>query len=243
MALRDAAVAGGVSYADFFFQLGQGTANSYPNINITYGNRSGLCSAMSTTQAFRMSCRNGYNGSYREWLNAGCVLIINPVLDLGLAPGDTLPGATGSVNFQIQANYCNANVITANAFAGTGDVYGGSLATELVIVASYAGKAVITPDNAIFTTGYLSEAEISGLLDSAPKDGSMMSDEVLKPTVQGAGLFSKMKSVLGHVARGVGAAAPIVESIAKAAQHPLLKSLAGAGVQGGIMSGASLRRR
>jgi hypothetical protein len=248
MSIRDNATAGGACLADFFFPLGQqppvAAGLTFPNFNITFGNRSGLLSSMSTQQAFKMSCRNGFQGGWREWLNAGCVLIINPALDLGLdlAQGDTIAGATGSVNFQYSATYNNANVLYANAIAGSNAATfnGAPLTTELIIIASYAGKSVITPDNCVFTTGFLSEAEVDGLLKSAPRDGTMVSDEVLKPTIQGAGLFSKAKSVLGHIARGVGAVAPHVETIAKLAQHPLVQSLSGGRMRmrGGVMSAA-----
>jgi hypothetical protein len=241
MQLRDSAQPAGACLADFFFPLGvtppATTGNVLPNFNITFGNRSGLLSSMSTQQAFKMSVRNGFQGGWREWLNAGCVLIINPALDLGLdlAQGDTISGSTGSVNFQYQATYNNANVLYANAIAGSPvATYGGNpIPTELVIVVAYAGKCVLTADNCVFTTGFLSEAEVDALLKTAPKTGEMVSDEVLKPSIQGAGLFSKAKSVLGHVARGVGAIAPHVETIAKYAQHPLVKKLSG-----GIMSSA-----
>jgi hypothetical protein len=246
LAYRDAAAPAGACLADFFFPLGQippaQAGLTFPNFNITFGNRSGLLSSMSTQQAFKMSCRNGFQGGWREWLNAGCVLIINPALDLGLdlSQGDTIPGSTGSVNFQYQATYNNANVLYANAIAGSNAAtFGGAaILTELVIVVSYAGKTVITSDNCVFTTGFLSQAEIDALLREAPRDGSMVSDEVLKPSIQGAGLFSKVKSVLGHVARGVGAVAPVLETIGKMGQHPLVKSLAGGRMRGGVMSSA-----
>lgn len=237
MALRDAAAAGGTSYADFFFPLGSLGQNSLPNFNITFGNRSGLMSSMSVQQAFKVSCRNGFQGSWREWLNAGCVLILSPTLDFGisLSEGDSLPGQTGSVNFQYQATYNNQNVLYSNAIAGGAPWPAATVATELVIAVSYSGKTILTADNCIFTTGYLSEAEIDNLLKTAPKDGSMTSDEVIKPTIQGSGLFSKAKSILGHVARGIGAVAPIVQQVA---EHPLVQKMA----KGGVISGAGMRR-
>jgi hypothetical protein len=247
LSLRDAAAAGGNSYADFCFPLGAQSTNAaqqtiLPGINITFGNRSGLLSSMSVQQAYKTSVRNGLDMTWREWINAGCVLVLNPTLDFGLdlSQGDTIPGSTGSVNFQFQATYNNANLLSAQALAGGNGMYANSVPTELVIAVAYAGKCVLTADNCVFTTGFLSEAEIDALLRTAPNTGEMTSDEVLKPSIQGAGLFGKMKSVLGHVARGVGAAAPIISAVA---EHPLVKKLAGGAMQGGIMSAAGLRRR
>ena len=241
---RDASAAGGASCADFFLPLGNlatsaAQAVQSPNFNITFGNRSGLCSSMTVVQAYRMSARNGFQGTLQEWLAAGCVLIFNPALDFGLSieNGDTVPGSQGSVNFQIQASFNNSNILKANALVGD-DAFGGSLQIELVVVASYAGKCIITADNCVFTTGFLSAAEVDALLRTAPKDGSMMSDQVIKPTIQGAGLFSRVKSVLGHVARGVGAVAEHADSIGKVAQG--IQGLVGGGVTG---AGMMPRRR
>ena len=251
MALRDAAVGSGASYADFCFPLGNQGTNAaaqtiLPNFNITFGNRSGLLSSMSVQQAYKTSVRNGLDMTWREWIAAGCVLVLNPSLDFGLdlSQGDTIPGSTGSVNFQYTATYNNSNIISAQAIAGgAGGAYGGNIAVELMIAVSYAGKCVLTADNCVFTTGFLSDAEIDALLNTAPNDNTMMSDEVLKPTIQGAGLFGKAKSVLGHIARGIHAVAPHVEAVAKMAQHPFVKKLTGGAMEGGIMSAAGLRRR
>lgn len=242
MQLRSASTAAGqASIADFCFPLGAnvgdgGLGYSTPSINVTYGNRSGLFSSLSLQQAYKMSYKNGVKLTFKEWYNAGCVLAISPTLDIGYSQsGDVLPGMTGSVNFQFQATYNNSNALLANAYAGSNAALynAAAIPSELVIVVSYAGAVIITPDNAVFSTGILSEAEVDALLKQAPKTGEMMSDQVLQPTVQGAGLFSKMKSIVGAVAKGVGAIAPHLETASRVAGHPLVKKLAG-----GVMTSA-----
>jgi len=242
MALRTSAAAGAASIADFCFPLGANTGDgglgySTLSMNITWGNKSGVFSSLSLQQAYKMSYKNGVKLTYKEWYNAGCILAINPTVDIGYSPssGDVLPGMTGSVNFQYQATYNNSNVLFAQGYAGSNAALynAAAIPAELVIVVSYAGAAIITPDNAIFSTGILSEAEVDMLLKTAPKTGEVMSDQVLQPTVQGAGLFSSIKKIVGSVARGVGAAAPHLETAAKLAGHPLLKKIGG-----GVMTSA-----
>ena len=215
--------------ADAFLSLA-GSANGLPSLTVNIGNRTGLLASASAKTLYRMSVRNGYRGTWAEWAyGQGSLIIIDPVEDLGvnIPAGDILPGEAGSVNFSIQANFSNVNYVYSTAQAGGADLAG--LALESVLVCVYSGVCSITPDNCVFNIGDLSEAEVMALLKTAPKEGSMVSSEVIKPTVQGAGLFSKVKSILGHTARGLQAVA----------SHPMTQMLAkGRGLRAGVLTTA-----
>lgn len=229
-----AGVFGSNSWADAFLSFGDTTnaAGVKPNVSINIGNRTGLLQSASAKTLYRMSVRNGYQGTYNDFQNGqGSLLIIDPVSDLGvnLQAGDILPGEAGSVNFQINANYSNLNYVNAQGQLTATTLT--ALPCELVIVVCYSGVVSITPDNCVFNIGELSEAEVNALLRTAPKEGSMISSEAITPTIQGGGLFSKFKSILGSTARGIGAIAPYAQKVG---------DFLG---EGGVLSGAGLRRR
>jgi hypothetical protein len=193
------------SQADAFLSLGAPGAGGFmPTVSVNIGNRTGLLTSASAKTLYRMSVRNGYKATYNDWQwGSGSLLVIDPVEDLGvnLQAGDILPGESGSVNFQISATYSNANYLASFGQAGGADITG--LPLELVIVPVYSGVVSITPDNCVFNIGELSESEVNALLRTAPKDGSMVSSEQIKPTIEGGALFGKHKSILGHTARGM----------------------------------------
>jgi hypothetical protein len=215
---------------DAFLGLGQiSAAGIRPNVQITLGNRSGLLSSAASKTLYRMSQRNGYNSTYQDWqYGSGSLLIIDPVEDLGvnLQAGDYLPGESGSVNFQYTATYNSQNWLLANGITGVAPI---ACPTELCVIAVYSGVCNITPNSCVTNTGDLSEAEVNALLRTAPVDGSMMSSEVLKPTIQGGGFASKYKSLLGHAATGLQALH----------SSGILDKLSGKGMaMGGVLSSA-----
>lgn len=222
---------GSRSQADAFLSLGGGTqVGGLPSLTVNIGNRTGLLASASAKTLYRMSVRNGYRGTWNDWAyGSGSLVIIDPVEDLGinLQAGDILPGESGSVNLQITANFNNANYVAATAQVGGADIAG--LALESVLVCVYSGVCSITADNCVFNIGELSEAEVSALLKTAPKEGAMVSSEVIKPTIGGGSLFGKFKSILGHTARGLQAVA----------SHPMTQMLAkGRGLRGGVFTQA-----
>jgi hypothetical protein len=153
------------------------------------------------------------------------VLIIDPVRDLGvnIEAGDTIPGeASGNVNFQIAltVNTENYNYVASTLAAREAlGVPAGTTPIELMIVAVYSGICTIQPDGALFNLGELSAGQVSTLVRTAPKDGSMISSEAVQPTVQGGSLFSTMKSIVGQTARGLQsvAASPLAQAALSAA--------------------------
>jgi hypothetical protein len=194
--------------ADTFLGIGDNSGNA--NISIQIGTRTGLLASASTKTIYRMSKRNGYNSSWEDFSQgSGALLVLNPVEDLGvnIEAGDVVPGeASGNVNFQINMMVNNGNYQYAGANSAIRNAQGvptGQQQLELMIVAVYSGTATITPDGCLYNLGELSPAEVSTLVAKAPRDGSMVSSEMIKPTVQGGSLFSKFKSILGKTASGV----------------------------------------
>ena len=184
-----------------------------------------------------MSVRNGYRGTYNDWqYGSGSLLIIDPVEDLGvnLQAGDILPSEAGSVNLQITGTWSNANYVSSTEMLGANALT--NVPVELMIVPVYSGIVSITPDNCVFNVGELSEAEVNALLRTAPKEGTMLSSEALKPTISGGGLFSKFKTILGHTARGI-------QSVAGSDAFKKGLDYASKMGSGGVLSGGSLRRR
>lgn len=220
--------AGTYSYPDAFFSLGTGA--SLPNLSITLGTRTGLMSSASSQTLYRMSKRNGYRGTFYDFLyGSGSLLVIDPVEDLGVNPEtDVLPSEDGSVNFQVSCNFSNVNFVQAG-LAGQTALANFTSQPEIVVVAVYAGVASITPENCVFNLGQLTDSEKQVLLNTAPNEG-MLSSEQVKPTIQGAGLFSKVKNVASSIAHGAIKVAPHAVEV--------YKELTGKG-----LTGAGLRRR
>ena len=219
------------SQADAFLAVGD--ASGLANIQVSIGTRTGLLASASTKTIYRMAKKNGYNGSFANWLINGGLIIIDPVTDLGVdvSAGDVLPGESGSVNFQINAMFNNSNVLMCG---GTNIAYGqAAVPCELMVVVVYSGTANITPDGCTFNTGELSKNEVDTLLKVAPKDGTMSSSQTFRPTIGGAGLFSTFKSVLGTAANALKS--DVGQKALGLASNYLNK-------KGGVLSAAGLKR-
>ena len=74
---------------------------------------------------------------------------------------------------------------------------------ELMVCPVYRGVVNITPSSALFNLGELSHSEVQQALQTQPKDGRMISDEVVKPSVQGGSLFGTLKSLVGTTANAL----------------------------------------
>ena len=180
----------GLGYSDY--------STRSAGIQLTFGNRTGLLSSASSQTMYRMAVKNGFQGSFNEWLRSG-LYIINPVADLGIDPSlDFLPLETGAENFQINlyANAVGQNDIGLPANASTQNV-------ELLVVVVYAGAVSVTPDMMFQSIGLLSHNEMNALVGTSGKQGSMISSEHVTPTIQGKGLFSDAKHILGKMASAV----------------------------------------
>jgi len=197
--------------ADAFLSIGD-PASGNGQTSVQIGTRTGLLASASRKQLYRMARDNGYTGSWEDWdYGSGSLLLLDVVKDLGIniEAGDVIPGeASGNVNFQISMTVNTSNykyVAQTQAQREALGVPAGQTPIELMIVAVYSGIATIDPTGTLYSLGELSPAEVSALVKTAPKDGSMISSEAVKPTIQGGSLFSTVKSVLGKTARGIQA--------------------------------------
>ena len=212
-----------------------GNLDGSAGLSISIGTRTGLLASASCKTLYRMSKKNGYRGSFFDWMyGSGSLLIIDPVSDLGvdIAAGDALPSEAGSINFQVSATYNGQNIL----FGGAGPYNNNAQQVELMTVVVYAGTANITPDGCVFNTGELSRAEVDALVRTAPKNGNMASTETYRPTIKAGSLFSKFKSVLGTVANGLRSDAG-QKALGMASQYLNKKD-----DRVGVFTGAGLRR-
>ena len=204
-----------------------------PNVSITLGNRSGLMSSCSLFTLYEISCRNGYNSSFADFSRgSGSLLIISPTKDLGLSltNGDSAVGMSSSVNFQFRASYTNANYVQCTLQAGGSSIAG--LIPEICVIPVFSGKCILSPSNCVFTITDLSQSELNHLLRTADEaEGSKVSSESVKPSIQGGSLFGSMKRIMSKVADGVRAVG----------SHPLVGQLADMESRGGLMSAAGLK--
>jgi len=197
---RDASTPQRTAITDTFFGIGQwSSGSSLAGVSFNYGVKSGLLASASAKTLFRISKRNGWKGSWNDWCNGQAVLLLSPTLDLGLdlQAGDCLPGeAAANQNFQ-----CNM-VFNDQPFQYAGCSQA-QYALELMVCPVYRGVINITPNSALFNLGELSHSEVHQALQTQPKDGRMISDEVVKPTVQGGSLFGTLKSLVGTTANAL----------------------------------------
>ena len=198
---RDATTVSKTARTDTFFGIGQWSSGStLAGVNFNYGVKSGLLASASSKTLFRISKRNGWKGSWNDWCNGQAVLLLSPTLDLGLdlQAGDVLPGeAAANQNFQCNMTFNDQPFRYAGAAAG--EPYD----IELMVCPVYRGVLSITPSSALFNLGELSHSEVQQALQTQPKDGRMISDEVVKPTVQGGSLFGTLKSLVGTTANAL----------------------------------------
>ena len=200
IANRDASTSARTCLTDTFFGIGNSAVNSLAGVQVNYGVKSGQLAGASSKTLFRMSKRNGWKGSWNDWCNGQAVLLINPTLDLGLdlQAGDVLPmEAAANQNFQIQLTINDQPLQYANV------AQAGGYQAELMICPIYKGVINITPNSALYNLGELSHSEVQQALQTQPKDGRMVSDEVVKPTVQGGSLFGTLKSLVGTTANAL----------------------------------------
>jgi hypothetical protein len=192
--------------SDCYLPIGDSLSGN-GNVSIQIGTRTGLLASASRKQLYRMSVENGYTGSWEDFsFGSGSILFIDPVKDLGInVASDSLPGfAANNVNFQISAMFNSDNykyVAQTEAQRAALGVPQGQCPIELLVVAIYSGKATLDAQGCIFSLGDITPQQISTLVNTAPKDGSMVSSEAVQPTIEGRGLFTQ-KSIMGKMASG-----------------------------------------
>ena len=186
---RDAITARNSFHSDSLYGLGN-AGNGLAGVSIQIGSRTGLLASASNKDMFRMAVSNGYNSTFEDWTyGSGTIYAINPCKDLGISLGsDSLPGQVGgNTNFQISLTVNSTPQDYVGAAAGV---------TELMIVVVYAGDMTITSDMALFNLGTLSASEVDSLIK---RNKSSVGSEIVSPTMpQGAGLFARGKTIVGH---------------------------------------------
>lgn len=186
--------------------LGQDqNANKPAGLQLSINNRQNLLSSATNSDLYRIAVTNGYRYSYNQWLRH-TVYIINPTKDLGLNPEvDTLVFEAGNVNFDVNF-YENNYGRLCSGYSGSNDTE-----SECVVIPVYKGSLSITPSTVFNSLAIMSPNEMNQVLKSQPKDGSMVSSEAVQPTIDGEGLFSTVKSLLGHTASALSS--PLAQSV------------------------------
>lgn len=180
-------------------------ANSPAGLQLSINNRQNLLSSATNSDLYRIAVSNGYRYSFNQWLRH-TVYIINPTKDLGLNPEvDTLVFEAGNVNFDVQF-YENNYGRLCSGYSGSNDT-----TTECVVIPIYKGSLSITPSTVFNSLAIMSPNEMNQVLKAQPKDGSMVSSEAVQPTIDGEGLFSTVKSLLGHTASALSS--PLGQSL------------------------------
>jgi len=127
-------------------------------ISVNINNASGLLSSASQEDLFRMSRRNGFSGSYKQFAGSavmsyvpagagsgidlvgtgGSVLVLDPAYDLSL-PVDITSGSLGQFNFQIQVTVQNKYYDACIPELVIMCVNDGILVTEMGVSSTYTG--------------------------------------------------------------------------------------------------------
>ena len=158
-------------------------------VTVTFNNKSGLLSEMSTYQLYEMSKRNGntqtwaeFNGQIRTanslysqdgqtgspilQASLGSIVIIDPVLDLGLS--DFLSsGSLGQYGLQIKVTYTNTSgyFLSSTGAASTQDV-----PFEVAVICANSGLIVTSQGSSAMMTGLLTKSMV---LSAKEKEGDL----------------------------------------------------------------------
>lgn len=215
------------------------TADSFLSItglSVLWNNQSGLFSAATSQDLFEISRRNGLNISYPAWAKyRGSVMCIELGKDIGLMDNEA-PGVQGQYTVQIQMDVQNNS--------------GATFTAEFYQVFLMEGTFSISEN--------MGRASLGNLTPSVVLN-SKESDEfhyAAYENLQGGGFFSKLKSIVNKVARGVQTVAPVAGKIAGVLAPELapvisgigsaagsVRGLTGGRLAGGRLAGGKLRRR
>jgi hypothetical protein len=167
----------------------------YPiqSLSVNAFNQPNLLSDASSYELFRISARNGYNGSLQEWQGVatgaggarvqtvGGVAVITPGIDFPLPAGVDIGSGSDSYNIQVQATFAD---------------YSGTTQVALMNVVFLYEDALIVADGAATTTGLsLTTREV---LD-APVHAHRPARSLL-----GGSLWSLAKAAAGHAGHAFG---------------------------------------
>lgn len=167
-------------------------------VNISYGARSGILANADRQTIYKLSREAGNHQTYQDFCSgSGSFVCLDPVKHFGIniSNGDLLPGENGSVNFMIQMNLCNQNVLAS--LQGTPGALLGEKDYQIFVAVFYKGTMSISSAGVNYNLGILSESEVKMLTNQ----GMTTSSEAIAPTIAGASLYGN-KSVLHKNASG-----------------------------------------
>lgn len=242
------------------------------SINVEYNNQAGLLSTATRQDLYRMSVRNGYNGSYQEWSGdvtydasgdadpvgvglSGSVACIEFGTDIALGV-DSAPGMLEKNQLQVTVDFHNVNQVE-------------TFVPELSLIIVYEGVFTISDTMTVSQIGILNKMDVIKAGEKTNEvDYFMIRDayggnffsglkEVGRKFISGAKQVAKHGKVIAENLPAIlEKSMPIAEKIAKHA--PALLSLLGAGLsdemlerafeehmasKGGVLLGAGRKKK
>lgn len=199
-------------------------------VNITFNNRAGICSGMTTQNLYTTSRENGYNGSWLEFsgqaratinsqnvtgiiYTSGSVLVLELGKDIPLGPAESA-GSQG--NYTVQFNL----TVTNN--------YSVAVTPEICLVCVNSGAFVIQDGSSVIRQNLLTPEMV---LNAKPAE---VTQSDIKRML-GGNFFDTLRSVWKI-------ASPIIKAGTNVADNLAGSGLTGAGSYGSGLTGAGVRR-
>lgn len=195
---------------------------SISNINVNWNNRTGLLSAATPFDLYKMSVSNGLQLSYPQFKSyVGSPLCIQFGKDICLESNEC-PGLLGTYQLQLNVTFTNPNASSAINY-------------DLYIITVSEGCLTIEDNRAITQIGVMSQSDVVNSLNNPFVDYN----HLMK--MRGASFWGNVKDFFSDAARGVKKAYDVVSPyVIPAVTTALkLKSLAGMGLSGGVPSGGA----
>lgn len=195
---------------------------SISNINVNWNNRTGLLSAATPFDLYKMSVTNGLQLSYSQFKSyVGSPLCIQFGKDICLESNEC-PGLLGTYQLQINVTFTNPNASSAVNY-------------DLYIITVSEGCLTIEDNRAVTQIGVMSQNDVVNSLNAPFVDYN----HLMK--MRGASFWGNVKDFFSDAARGVKKAYDVVSPyVIPAVKTALeLKKLAGMGLSGGVPSGGA----
>lgn len=217
-----------VSTPDAFLQIS--------NLNVTFGNQTGILSGHNDYQLFKIAVENGadYESFYQSYQDEGLVLKLEFGKDIPLANNES-PGTRGDYSIQISAQY-------NTGFVGIGGETAPLQNLEFREVYVNNGHVIISPNECRVQTGLL---DIKDNIEA--EDMGDHYDNRHANNLMGAGLFSTIGKFIGKAASGIAKHAPAIakglstaSDVANAAGNVAQSMSQGGSQTGGSVTGGSI---
>lgn len=198
------------------------------SVQINYGNFGTY--SLSQQEIWELYTKNAPKSglTHQAWLNMGCPVLINPTLDLTGANVFAGMSNDAALMWSNTITYTAANYADFGSFANAGI---GTPATQFYAYEVFIqnGSVSIGGGSCVFKQTSASQSAVVQALQQkdVPTDQALKSGD----SVDGAGLFSTLKSVFHHAKKHAGTVAKVLP-IAQAG----LEALAGSGASGGAMN-------